>query len=772
VGIREVEGVKKGGVVTDSSFIRLSRDDNLTGSLYAVNTMPSSRQTPLDEIADFSVALSAQAARTGHRATLVLSGEQGWCREAAMTVLNALHLPRLSWFGDPPSGLEIQRVSVARELLGRELDGVVIDAWSGFDAEAFGAVSGSLQAGGMMLLLTPPLAQWCDYADPEHARLAVTPYAPESVSGRFLHHIADSVRECVGVMMIGQGERIPELDKTVGPVWRPIFADDGVTPDQKEAVTAIERVAHGHRRRPLVLTSDRGRGKSAVLGIAAAGLLQRSTKHIVITAPRLSAVSQLFDHAERLLPGAERQRGLITWQGRCIEFVPPDALTLSQHEAELLLVDEAAAIPTPLLERMLSRYARIVFAGTIHGYEGTGRGFALRFQKVLTQRAPGWRLLRMNQPVRWAEGDPLERLGFRALMLDAEAADDKQVAGADTDSCRFELIDRERLIGNRRDLADIFGLLVLAHYRTSPNDLRHLLDGPNVRVYVLRYDGRVVATAVVAEEGGLESNLARMIYEGRRRAHGHLLAQSLAVHAGFAEAPILRAWRVVRIAVHPVLMRRGLGRYLLQQVQHQAIQEGVDYVGASFGADVPLLAFWRDNEWMPVRIGLSREAASGTHSVMVMRALSEAGDSLFRALQRRLAEQLPLLLSEPLAELDAELTVALTGQLPVREILLPTLQDWRDVRSFAEALRGYEVCQPALWRLTPIALADEVMVSRLDEDQRRLLVQKVLQRHDWRTLSVAFGMSGKSEVVAALRTCFREILTYYRETGKLPPQLD
>ena len=77
--------------------------------------------------------------------------------------------------------------------------------------------------------------------------------------------------------------------------------------DQADAVAAIEHVHSGHRDRPLVLTADRGRGKSAALGIAAARLLADRVDFILVTAPLWRNVETLFKHARTLLAGAEQQ---------------------------------------------------------------------------------------------------------------------------------------------------------------------------------------------------------------------------------------------------------------------------------------------------------------------------------------------------------------------------------------------------------------------------------------------------------------------------------
>lgn len=67
---------------------------------------------------------------------------------------------------------------------------------------------------------------------------------------------------------------------------------------------------------------------------------------------------------------------LAQFAGEKFRFIAPDALLASDEQADWLVVDEAAAIPAPLLYQLVSRFPRTLLTTTVQGYEGTGRGFA------------------------------------------------------------------------------------------------------------------------------------------------------------------------------------------------------------------------------------------------------------------------------------------------------------------------------------------------------------------------------------------------------------
>ncbi|MDH5785576.1 MAG: GNAT family N-acetyltransferase [Chromatiales bacterium] len=669
----------------------------------------------------------------------VLAGETAWVRGVAATVTATL-TGEWCWIGEGDGEIAPDR---ACSLLGGEWPGVVYDARAGFDPDAFGAVAGTIRAGGLLLLLTPPLDEWPDYPDPQRERIAVYPYSAEQVSSRYLHRLVRVLQESEGCQIIEQGHPLPPLPDIFPGALSP-ERGECATADQRAAVDALCRVARGHRNRPLVLISDRGRGKSAALGLAAARLLKDGLSRIIITAPRRSAVDQVFLHAIRQLPGAE------------LHFEPPDRLVHENIHCDMLLVDEAAALPISLLEPLLRKYSRIAFATTVHGYEGSGRGFELRFRKILDEVTPGWRRLRMSEPVRWAEGDPLERLVFRALILDAEPVADETLNHISTTAYRIETIDRDRLADDEALLSQIFALLVLAHYRTSPMDLLNLLDGPNIEITLLKHDKMVVGCAMVAREGGIETELAGQIAAGERRLRGNLMPQSLLNHEALLGAAELQAARVMRIVIHPALQGQGLGRQLITALVERAEKGGVDYFGASFGAEPQLLDFWQRVGCFPIRAGLKREASSGAHAVMVMRPLSRAGDELFTQARRRFTRQLPVLLTEPLSQLESELVVRL---LLSCDIPVPDDESWQDASAFANTHRDYGNCLLGVSEVVLFALSrGEMGMTKL---QHSMLVSKVLQRRPWHELASLLSLAGRREAMGLLRGLVGDICYFY-----------
>ncbi len=473
----------------------------------------------------------------------------------------------------------------AHTLLGQETDVLVFDAHSGFDVNAFAAMSGTLRGGGTLYLLTPPLDAWATFPDPDYQRFLPYPYTLEQVRGRFLARFVQLLRT---------------FDST--PV---LVTEESAVVSQATVVAQILAA-----QAPVVLSADRGRGKSAALGLAASEWIAAG-KRVLLTSPARATVDSVFKHAQH-----------------APLFIAPDALLQTLPTADVLLVDEAAAIPVPLLLQMLQHYPRCVFATTLHGYEGSGRGFALRFQQQLQAVAPQWLALRLFTPIRWVENDPLERFINRALLLDVELL--PPCAGID--GVIYRLLQRDALAQNESLLQQVFALLVTAHYQTRPSDLRQMLDAPDISIHVLQQRGMIVAVALLSREGGLDAALTAAIHAGKRRPHGHLVPQTLTFHAQIAHAAELRCERVMRIAVHPLQQNQGLGAQLLEHLLGFAAQEGADYVGVSYAMTPALQHFWEKAGFVIARVGFRKDTASGSHSVVQVKALSVRAKVLFKGL--------------------------------------------------------------------------------------------------------------------------------------------
>lgn len=694
-------------------------------------------------------ALQAGLRAAGHRRLVVLEGDRAasliWLRE----LLSVLSIAPGVWTGpvedQPESSLTSIKPVEGRRWLGQELACVVWDGWRGNPPDGFAALSGTLAAGGLFFWLMPKLEEWGGFDDPDYRRTGLDGEGQHPFAARLASVVAgdpDVVRITPSV------DPRPSLPTVVPP--REAFRV-GATDDQRALVDEVVRTGLGRRRRPLVVTADRGRGKSAALGLAAVRLLNEGRRRVVVTAHGPDALKTLFHHA-RLACGQASDPGMgtddvVVGDRGQLEYWPLDRLLAERPEAEVVMVDEAAAIPADLLRQILLGWPRVIYASTVHGYEGSGRGFAIRFRSVLDAETPHWRDASLTAPIRWSASDPLEPLTRRMFLLDAQAP---SVGHDDVD------IAVERWnpgTAEDSELEEAFGLLVDAHYRTSPGDLRQWMDDPAAVSWRLKRGGVLVGVLWATVEGGLDGELAEQVMLGKRRLRGHLLPQSLATHSGFAEAACQRLLRIVRVAISAEARGEGLGQTLVAAASDYACKQGLDGIGTSFGGNAGLLSFWRRCGLEPVRLGLKREASSGEYPLQLLAGVSAQGNALTDHLRRRLTEHWLTLVPRNWLDAEPELILRVTCSLPAGRSL--NEDDFRDLHSFAHGYRGFDLALPVLRKLS---LQAGVVNGMAGECSRSLWARAVLQGWSWPELQADGECMGRESGEATLRSLVGDIL--------------
>ncbi len=352
------------------------------------------------------------------------------------------------------------------------------------------------------------------------------------------------------------------------------------------------------------MTAERGRGKSALAGM----LLRQLGGEAIVTAPTRSAVVVLASFA-----------------GETLRFMAPDALLASKEKAAWLIVDEAAAIPAPLLRQLVSRFPRTLLTTTVQGYEGTGRGFLLKFCASL----PHLQSFTLSAPIRWAAGCPLESAISQLLIFNDEAFRDAPMGELALEAVNQSCWQTQPALPEA-----MYQLLSGAHYRTSPLDLRRMMDAPGQAFRCARAGGAVAGALWLVAEGDFLPNLA-----GR---YGRVFAGRAGIWSPSrwrrtAAVP----WRrrcagcgsVGSLSIPP-RQREGLGRKMIADIAADAA--GYDYLSVSFGYTAELWRFWQRCGFTLVRLGTHREASSGCYTAMALYPLTAAGRQLAQREAQRL----------------------------------------------------------------------------------------------------------------------------------------
>lgn len=742
----------------------------------------------MELVRETAEALVAEATRTNERRMLVLAGRRTAGYEAARIAAKSCSTQPTTLSEHEIVG---DRVDPRRadELLGRTIECVVVDCHDACRPNALGRAVGTVDGGGLLVLVAPDLDRWPHRRDSFDETLAVAPFDLDDVSGHFRARLVRTLRHHRGIAIVDvDDDRVvddgltnpapqridaPSLDHSPPETTFPdAIYRDCLTRDQYDAVYACEMITDGEA---VVLEADRGRGKSSAAGLAAAGFAIEG-RDVLVTAPGYRNVVELFSRAvDRLSEldelAADDRDGEITptvsaRSGGRIRFSSPvDAL---EDTADVLFVDEAAGLPVRVLEGLLEVAPRCCFATTIHGYEGAGRGFDVRFRARL-EDVRSVETVSLDEPIRYAAGDPIEVWQFRALLLDARPAVDQLVAGATPTTAEYVRFDSITLAADEHRLREVFGLLVSAHYRTEPNDLARLLDAPNVETRALLADDHVVAVAMCACEGGLDEESRRRVYEGNR-IRGHMLPDVLTSQLRDPVGGEPTGVRIVRIATHDAVRSRGLGSKLLEAIRREVATEGdppidfdgidspVDWLGTGYGATPELLSFWTSCGYAPIHLSTTRNESSGEHSVLMLFPQSDPGRKLLDRHGQWFCARILDVLGGPLSDADPDV-VRLTlraARCDPDVSLSPT--EWRTVASAAYGPGLYDVAPGPFRRLALRALVEGAFDDPATE---RLLVRKALQARPWRDVVDDLGYVSKRECMRALGAAYRPLVDRY-----------
>ena len=592
--------------------------------------------------------LTAQMKREGIRRLLVLSGEEGWCFDHALKLRDALPGDWL-WISPQPDAENHCSPSALQTLLGREFRHAVFDARHGFDAAAFAALSGTLKAGSWLVLLLPVWEEWENQPDADSLRWSDCP--DPIATPHFVQHLKRVLTADNEAILWRQNQPFSLAHFTPRTDWYP--ATGAPQPEQQQLLKQLMTMPPG----VAAVTAARGRGKSALAG----QLISRIAGRAIVTAPAKASTDVLAQFA-----------------GEKFRFIAPDALLASDEQADWLVVDEAAAIPAPLLHQLVSRFPRTLLTTTVQGYEGTGRGFLLKF----CARFPHLHRFELQQPIRWAQGCPLEKMVSEALVFD-----DENFTHTPQGNIVISAFEQTLWQSDPETPLKVYQLLSGAHYRTSPLDLRRMMDAPGQHFLQAAGENEIAGALWLVDEGGLSQQLSQAVWAGFRRPRGNLVAQSLAAHGNNPLAATLRGRRVSRIAVHPARQREGTGRQLIAGALQYT--QDLDYLSVSFGYTGELWRFWQRCGFVLVRMGNHREASSGCYTAMALLPMSDAGKQLAEREHYRLRRD-----AQALAQWNGE-------TLPVDPLNDAVLSDddWLELAGFAFAHRPLLTSLGCLLRL-------------------------------------------------------------------------
>ncbi|CAH8479368.1 unnamed protein product [Heterobilharzia americana] len=530
----------------------------------------------------------------------------------------------------------------------------------------------------------------------------------------------------------------------------------------------------------VVVTSGRGRGKSAALGLGLAAAFETGLPNLYVTAPSPENLSTLMqfvvnglnafqyeehqDYTVSRSMNPEHNQAVVRIDvyrqnhRQSLIYLPPWELAAlsSIRQADLVCIDEAAAIPLPIVQSLISGPRFVFMASTVNGYEGTGRSLSFKLLRQLrcqcTLSGTTAQLSASHEGSQSLEKQQkLLGRGFRSV---------------DTSRVLYEFCDanfgelsgaRIVRIATHPDYQGLgYGtraLKLLYEYYSNQMDLK-----VSEKELINRYDEQMDCNNSGGTTNSLSRNPAKLksassaFHCDAKRTNNTDQDDS---ESSFESNDISLCEKNDSKLLTEVIKRREPTSLppLLSRLNERPCEK-LDYVGVSFGATPSLLRFWKRSGYVPVYLRQSVNELTGEFTCIMLKPIrnqpiSYRSPEWFQNYFDDFTKRLIYLFPGPFRNLDGTyglellshkiLETSLSQELTQAEIKnLFSAVDLERLRRYSRSLIDFHLVNDLLPLLAQVYFQRRLPNVRLNKTQQVILLGMGLQHKTVERLSSEF----------------------------------
>ena len=561
------------------------------------------------------------------RRLLIISGSQQWCNAQLLPIVERYRQSSIFLHTQEKNHCLINYtqadISISKRyfsILGHEFPLVIYDASLGLNPNAFCALSGSVVFGGLLVVILPEFSTWPNERDYDFERILPKSYLSNSpkLKRPFIEFIKSKLLSQASADVFIHDEPRSANKDLENWLMNGRLIDWEVPKSaidyQERLIAELSRlfIEPESEKLTVFLQGQRGRGKTTT----ATNLVRR----LIMSSPELNVYITAGSKF------AAVKYGSLIEDNSQVRFYAPDSAELSSVTTGLLLIEEAATLSMLVIEKLLKQFSQVILISTTDGYEGSAQGLSMHLASIEKRLKIKRYHAVLKEPLRFSDNDFLEEFINDAFLLENKFNTSVTKSLNHAKHLQYDYsTDKDFEI-----ISQIYRLLKQAHYKTTPDDLRFMLDSPQVKVFYTILEDVVISAIMFVIEGG-DQGCSLEVFEGKRRPKGHLTPNILSQYNGFYNAFNYSYARVVRIATNKNYRRKGLATDLLD---FSKTKLDTDFISSSFSASDSNVLFWKSQGFNVVRLGLKKETSSASYSVLCIAPLNNIpeGDLIIQGL--------------------------------------------------------------------------------------------------------------------------------------------